>query len=744
MKQGVSREASASRKSISSEFRKAMSRFPDNKKFAFSILDDTDLSTVENVGPVYRLLQELGMYTTKTVWSLASSPGARISGASLQDPQYCDFVQKLKAQGFEIGLHNVRNTDATRPEIELGLEEFRRLIGQYPRVHANHCTNRDNVYWGAGRFSTTASYLYRMAARVTRSRSFEGHVESSQHFWGDLCKKRIDYVRNLVFREINTQRINPSMPYHDPAKPLVNAWFSSADGGDRNTFCKLLSESNQDQLEAEGGVCIVYTHFACGFCNNGRVDPRVEELLRQLAHKDGWFVPVSRLLDFLRDERGTVSIPAAEIAAMERRWFRERLSLAAAKVLRIGSSSARVAVEKRARRAPRTIRVLHVTSAHPGNDVRIFYKECRSLARAGYDVSELTTDSHGRTSDGVRIIGIGRRRDRLHRMTTTTLTIGRQAVRHKADIYHIHDPELLPLALVLRLLRNRVIYDIHEDLPRTVLYKHYIPAALRPFLMTVVESLENAAARGMTGLITATPAIAERFKRINPLTEVINNFPDFKELVPVDGRPWSERRLSTAYVGGISEERGIRELLAAMPRVRLPGVKLELAGWFPNPALQQQVRGAPEWQNVVWHGLLNRDGIAGLLGCVRAGLTVLHPEQNFLTSQPVKMFEYMAAGIPVIASHFPLWRSMVESTGCGILVDPRDPQSIADAISYLLTHDDEAEAMGKRGRAAVEQQFNWLLEERKLLAFYGSIAAQRPVPGSDVVEAHAAGFQIPD
>jgi len=705
-----------------------MNSFPDNRKFAFSILDDTDLSTVENVGPVYRLLDELGLHTTKSVWPLASTPGARFTGASLQDPQYRDFVLDLRNRGFEIALHNVRNTDSTRREIEWGLEEFRRLVGYYPRVHANHCSNRDNVYWGAARFSTIASDLYGLAAGFTRSRTFEGHIEGSEHFWGDLCKQRIDYVRNLVFREINTQRINPGMPYYDPAKPLVNAWFSSADGGDKARFCELLSESNQDRLEAECGVCIVYTHFACGFCGSGRVDPRVEELLRRLARKNGWFVPVSSLLDLLRDQRGSVSVRPAEIAAMERRWMWEHVTHGAAKMLRITSSNGHPTYGTRTTESekPCTDRVLHVTSAHGSNDVRIFYKECRSLARAGYEVSELTTDPADSYSDGVQIIGIGPQRGRLHRMTAKGLAIGREAVRRKADIYHIHDPELLPLALLLRLLRKRVIYDIHEDLPRTVLYKHYIPSALRPLLRAIVESLENAAARGMTGLITATPAIAERFRALNAHTEVINNFPDANELAPVAGRNWSERRVSVTYIGGIAEERGIRELLAAMPQVRVPGVKLELAGWFSDPALMRQVSGTPEWKNVVWHGLLDRGGIAELLGCVRAGLIVLHPEQNFLTSQPVKMFEYMAAGIPVIASDFPLWRRIIESSGCGILVDPLDPESIANAISYLLTHDKEAAAMGRRGRTAIEQHFNWLVEERKLLAFYSSVAAHPP------------------
>ena len=708
----------------------SMSRFPGNKKFAFSIFDDTDLSTLENVGPIYRLLEELGMHTTKSVWPLASVPGARFAGASLQDPEYCDFVLNLKNQGFEIALHNVRNADSTRGQVEHGLEEFRRLIGHYPRVQANHCSNQENVYWGAARFRTVTSALYKIAARLTRSRQFAGHIDGSEFFWGDLCRKHIDYVRNLVFREINIQKINPSMPYHDPTKPLVNAWFSSADGGDREAFCTLLSESNQDRLEAEGGVCLVYTHFACGFSENGQVDRRVEQLLRRLAQKNGWFVPVSQLLDFLREERGTLAISSAEIAAMERCWLREHLASAAGRIMRTALPSGCSAAPPLGRDShPRTNRVLHITSAHGPNDVRIFYKECRSLARAGYEVLELATGATDRYSDGVQIIGLGPKGGRFQRMTAKSVVIGHKAVQLKADIYHIHDPELLPLALLLRMLRKAVIYDIHEDLPRTILYKRYIPATLRPVLISAVESVENIAARAMTGLIAATPGIADRFRGINPRTEVVSNFPDINELLSSNGRNWSERSLSVVYIGGIAEERGIRELLSAMEKVHGLGARLEIAGWFSDPTIKREVSASSEWKNIIWRGLLDRDGIAKLLGTVRAGLTVLHPEQNFLTSQPVKMFEYMACGIPVIASDFPLWRGIIDSARCGILVDPLDTNAIAEAISYVLTHDQEAEAMGKRGRAAVEQRFNWFLEEQKLLAFYESLEQIRPSRG---------------
>lgn len=310
-----------------------MSRFPNNKQFAFTIIDDTDLSTVENVGPVYRLLNDLGMRTTKTVWPLASVRAGRIGGSSLQDLEYLKFILKLKDSGFEIALHNVRNYDSKRGTIEQGLREFRGRVGHDPRVHSNHCDNRDNIYWGAARFHMLGP-LYRAGTTLLDRHTFEGHDPSTEFFWGDLCRERVDYVRNFVFREINLDRLNPSMPYHDPSRPFVKYWFSSCEGADVIGFRERICEANQDRLEAEGGVCIMYTHLACGFARAGRVDPRTEQLFRRLATRNGWFVPVCDLLDFLREERKTAEISARELVSMEQQWIRDRVALLGAGVLR--------------------------------------------------------------------------------------------------------------------------------------------------------------------------------------------------------------------------------------------------------------------------------------------------------------------------------------------------------------------------------------------------------------------------
>src|SRR5215471_1551058 len=302
-----------------------MNRFPGQKRFAFSIFDDTDNSTVENIRPVYRLLRDLGLRTTKSVWPLGPAPGARFGGSTLQDREYLDYVQELQRDGYEIGLHNVRSGSAPREIIQQGLEEFRSRIGEPPRSHANHSDNCENIYWGSSRLSRASARLLYQLRHRWRDR-FQGHVPGSSYFWGDLCKLRIRFVRNFVFNEINLERINPTLPYHDPRKPFVNFWFSSSEGGNVSKFCDTLREANQDRLAAESGICILYTHFASGFASGGCADSLFTRLMRRLSKLNGWFVPVSELLEFLlREKAGRTAIPANELAAMENRWIRYKM-----------------------------------------------------------------------------------------------------------------------------------------------------------------------------------------------------------------------------------------------------------------------------------------------------------------------------------------------------------------------------------------------------------------------------------
>lgn len=284
--------------------------YPDGKRFAFTIVDDTDMATLERNRPVYEVLQRYGLRTTKTVWVLPATETGHPSNAgdSLADPDYRAFISDLQGAGFEIGLHGVRGGSSERADIVVGLEEFRRVLGSYPRLHVNHSMNRDNLYWGSDRWSFAPfRWLYAIAKDV----DFSGQEPESPRFWGDLAQQRIRYVNQFTFRDINLLNVTTSFPYHLPDKPLVNFWFPTVNGDNLDQFEALLSPDNLDRLEREGGVCLVYSHLGAGSFNKGDgVNPRFEDRIRDLASRAGWFVPASELLDYLAAQPGFRSEPS--------------------------------------------------------------------------------------------------------------------------------------------------------------------------------------------------------------------------------------------------------------------------------------------------------------------------------------------------------------------------------------------------------------------------------------------------
>lgn len=273
--------------------------FPDGRRFAFTIVDDTDMATLARNRSVYKILERHGLRTTKTVWVLdpTETDHAANAGDSLRDPDYRAFIHELRAKGFEIALHGVRGGSSPRADIVAGLEAFRGEFGAYPKLHVNHSRNRDNLYWGARRWSLAPlRWLYRLA----KGDEFSGEDPASPHFWGDLAERHVRYVNQFTFADVNLLKVTPSFPYHLPDKPLVRLWFPSADGGNLDRFERLLSPENLDRLEREGGVCIVYAHLGAGSFNAGdAVNPRFEARIRDLASRSGWFVTASELLDFL-------------------------------------------------------------------------------------------------------------------------------------------------------------------------------------------------------------------------------------------------------------------------------------------------------------------------------------------------------------------------------------------------------------------------------------------------------------
>ena len=298
-------------------------KWPNNKKFAFTIIDDTDNATLENIKPIYDFLLKKNILTSKTVWVFESRD--RFIGSTIQDVDYFNFMNSLKEKGFDIQLHNVGSGSFTREEIIEGLEIFNKKMGYYPSMHINHSYNPDNMYWGYKRYSLVFKLFMKLF--FGQKRRFYGDEKGSKHFWGDVHKKHIKWTRNRVYNSTNTLKIDPKMPFMEKSKPYANYLFSSSDGHTIEEFNSLISKKNIDKLEKEGGLCIVYTHFASGFLDkNSSINKEFEENINYLSSKEGWFAPASEILDFLLKNKNKKSFASPfYLFMLDVKWLYQRI-----------------------------------------------------------------------------------------------------------------------------------------------------------------------------------------------------------------------------------------------------------------------------------------------------------------------------------------------------------------------------------------------------------------------------------
>jgi len=359
-------------------------------------------------------------------------------------------------------------------------------------------------------------------------------------------------------------------------------------------------------------------------------------------------------------------------------------------------------------------KICHLTAGHPPFDDRIFHKETKTLAQAGYDVAIIAQHDKQEVVDGVRIIPLPTPKSRFERMTKIGWKLFNVALREKADVYHFHDPELIPYGLILKLLGKKVIYDVHEDYPKQVLYKEWVGNIyIRKLVAFVTRVAERTGAFFFDGIIVATPDIGKGFSPDK--TIILRNMPVLELIHKAAPADEKTDKYVVIYAGGLSKARGIKETIQSMQFV---GNKAELwlLGKWMDDEFRKECEALEEFKYVRYLGFVPLNEVYRYMKKAAVGVSVLYPIENYITSLPVKAYEYMTCSLPMVMSDFPYWQKIFGE--CALFADPYNPKDIADKILYLLDNPDKAKQLAYGGRRLVEEECNWEAESRKLIDLY--------------------------
>jgi glycosyltransferase involved in cell wall biosynthesis len=364
-------------------------------------------------------------------------------------------------------------------------------------------------------------------------------------------------------------------------------------------------------------------------------------------------------------------------------------------------------------------RVVHLTTAHPSTDVRVFWKECRGLAMAGFDVVLLTADKP--VSDKtVRVETVKHPSNRLIRFAITGAYLFVAALRTRGTLFHAHDPDLLPYLQVLRLLGKRVIFDMHEDTPKSILSKDWLPLSSRAVVARVYKYVERILLTGIP-VVFAEDSYAVDYGWIKQ-SAVVRNYPILAD-VRAAARNVEEEQLTLIYAGAISEARGSVTCIEAVAECRKRGleVRLVLIGSLTLSHREELMALVTSQQLQDWVTILGPvepPVVWSSISRAQIGLALLHDEPNYVASIPTKILEYMTLGKPVVASNFQLYRQIVGVHNCGFCVDPTSLKDVADALERLVRSPDLRRALGENGAEVAQSQFDWTGELNALVAFY--------------------------
>jgi glycosyltransferase involved in cell wall biosynthesis len=366
------------------------------------------------------------------------------------------------------------------------------------------------------------------------------------------------------------------------------------------------------------------------------------------------------------------------------------------------------------------VRIGILTSAHPPMDTRIYFKQARALAAAGHDVY-LVARAGGEIQD-VHYVPVRVPSSRLARLGTCMQVLLR-AARLRCDVYHIHDPELLPGAVLLKFLtQGRLVYDIHEKVRKQILNRYWIPRWLRTTVARGYGAIERLCMPWVDHVVLAEESYQDEYPGSN--VTVVRNYPILA--MESEGQPMHRGPASPilVYCGTVAEIRGGLEMVeaTALLREQFPDIQLRIIGMFFPEGFEARMRARVAelglTDQVRLYGRLPFDAALREVERCDIGLALLHPDPNYVESLATKLFEYMWLRLPVVASNFAAWKALIERFECGVAVDPLSPASIADAVAELAADREHMQRLGENGRAAVLNHYSWQAEAQKLLSVY--------------------------
>ncbi|PEZ02194.1 hypothetical protein CN353_07140 [Bacillus cereus] len=374
------------------------------------------------------------------------------------------------------------------------------------------------------------------------------------------------------------------------------------------------------------------------------------------------------------------------------------------------------------------MKVFIFSSVHPWNDTRVFYKESVSLANAGYKVKLCAIQNDIEYENNIENLCV-ECLPRVKRWARPLLwcRLFMKAQRERADVYHFHDPELLIVAYILSIFtKSKIIYDMHEDFPAAIKSKNWIPKFVRGKLSTIVGYLEKFFMKRCDAVIYAEKYYKDNYKNVDILKEDILNYP-LQRTSSVSET--SNKIPYIVYAGAISKTRGLDEMLqvASNLKERKLEFKMILIGGFSEKDKEETcdfIQANNLNKNVILPGRLPLHEVFKYYVKANVGIAILHPEKNYLQSLATKLFEYMSFSIPIVASNFPDWKALIENNRCGIAVNPLDVKMVVDAIQKIVTNKELSLQFGENGFRAYQEQYNWAIEEKKLVKLYETILGE--------------------